>query len=573
MSASSGVKTFASVLLALAAAVSVADEGVLHGRVLPLERITAKNAKGDESQKAWSGRAWRNERVHAAFALWGEGCGDITATAEPLVGPGGAKIPLKVRWVREVIADDRPHMAKVDPAKYPPYRVGDILDEEHPFKLTEDGCRGVWASAKTPADAPVGTYRGKLCVKSAAKVLEFPLELEVVADALPAVKEFHLDIWQTPWTVARYYNLKPFSPEHYAKMEPFFRELADAGQKTITTTITDYPWNERKNIDSARSMVRYVKRRDGTFVADFSVMDGFVAFAEKCGIGPQIHCYAPVKFERSHTYQYFDERTGRDVSVRLLPATPEYEAYWGPLLAQLEAHAKEKGWVGRLYVALDELPGKETAATAALIAKHAPSAKFQMAGNRVPSEFRGVKIDSYSQELRNSRYVPKSFYDEVAKRRSDGQLTTVYTCCNPFRPNCLPMNPLHEQRWIGLFIAAKGFDGYLKSTFFRWVQSTDPLVDTHCYPNFPCGDSYLAYPGPRLSLRWESMVDGFEDWEKIRILKETGRFTPALAEALGRIDFVRFEKSDAATVRADVEACLAEIDRASAGVWNGHLAR
>ena len=53
MSVTSGMKTLAFVLLALAAAVSVADEGVLHGRVLPLERITAKNAKGDETKKTF----------------------------------------------------------------------------------------------------------------------------------------------------------------------------------------------------------------------------------------------------------------------------------------------------------------------------------------------------------------------------------------------------------------------------------------------------------------------------------------------------------------------------------------
>ena len=122
---------------------------------------------------------------------------------------------------------------------------------------------------------------------------------------------------------------------------------------------------------------------------------------------------------------------------------------------------------------------------------------------------------------------------------------------------------LHEQRWLGLYVAAKGFDGYLKSTFFRWPVNTNPLEDTHCLPGLPCGDSFLVYPGPRLSLRWESLVDGIEDAEKIRILREKGRMTSELTAALLRIDMPRYVRSDEAAVRADVEACLAALDQAS----------
>jgi len=418
-------------------------------------------------------------------------------------------------------------------------------------------------SAKTSADTAPGFYRGSLTVTGGETQVVFPIELDVLAATLPKAKKFHLDIWQTPWTIARYYGVKPFSPEHLAKMEPFLRELADAGQKAITTTITDYPWNVRENIDSARSMVRYVRRRDGTYKADFSDMDAYVAFAEKCGIGPQIHCYAPVKFERSNTYQYVDEATGEEKSVKMLPATPEYEAYWGPLLTQLASHAREKGWQDRLYIALDELPGEETAATAALIAKYAASAKFHMAGNSSPESFKGIAIDGYSQQL-GSGFMSDGFLADLVKRRSEGRYTTLYTCCVPFRPNALPMSPLYEQRWLGLYIAAKGFDGYLKSTFFRWVKDTDPLKDAHCYPFFPCGDSYLVYPGPRLSLRWQSLVDGIEDCEKIRVLREANVTMPELEAALRDVDLKK-NFSDVPPVRPDhaVAVALAALESAS----------
>ena len=534
----------------------------LDGRVTGLERINARTARSADANRTWRGCAWRNERVHMPFVVWGEGKSVLRAEAKELTGPDGARLPVTVSWVGEVIVDDRPHDAPVDPAKYPPYLSGDVLETEQPFRLTDAGYRAVWASVKTPANAAPGLCRGSLTVTDGSAQVAFAIELEILSAALPKVRKFHLDIWQTPWTIARYYNVRPFSPEHYAKMEPFLRELAEAGQKAITTTITDYPWNVRKNIDSARSMVKYVKRRDGTFAADFTVMDEYVAFAEICGIGPQIHCYAPVKFEHSNTYQYVDEATGEEVSVKLLPATPEYEAYWGPLLTQLEAHARAKGWQGRLYIALDELPGRETAATAALIAKYAPSAKFHMSGNRTPESFAGVAIDGYSQQL-GSKLMSKAFLQGLDRRRAEGRFTTIYTCCNPFRPNALPMSPLYEQRWLGLYIAAKGFDGYLKSTFFRWVQDTDPLKDAHCYPRFPCGDSFLVYPGPRLSLRWQSLVDAIEDCEKIRVLRASGGMTPELEAALAAVDLANFSSGAAERPDAVVAKALAALETAS----------
>ena len=79
----------------------------LHGCVSPLERISAEHARGDESARAWHGVAWRNERIHAAFAIWGADTNaNIRAEADALVGPGGARLAVRIRWVRETLASD-----------------------------------------------------------------------------------------------------------------------------------------------------------------------------------------------------------------------------------------------------------------------------------------------------------------------------------------------------------------------------------------------------------------------------------------------------------------------------------
>ncbi|MBQ6009227.1 MAG: DUF4091 domain-containing protein [Kiritimatiellae bacterium] len=531
----------------------------------PRVRVDAANA-AQFTNAVWRAAAWRNERVHAPFVVRGTaGAGGFTARVVPETDRDAAVFApaaVQVRWVRETLASASYRYPWVW-VEVPEHKVGDILDPSQPFALTDRAFRALWVTVKTPPDAVPGRYRASLVVSDASGAeVRRALELEILPMALPARRKMYLDIWQTPWTVARYYGVKPFSPEHYAKMEPIFRELAAAGQKAITATITDYPWNVRKNIDSARTMVRYVKRRDGSFAADFSTLDEYVAFAKRCGIGPQIHCYAVVKFQKHRDYWYHDEASGEERHVDCDPGTPEYEAYWGPLLTQLEAHAKEKGWVGDIYVALDELRPPEVALTARLVKKYAPSLKFQMAGDVNPADFGDTRIDNYSQALRFD-FVSREFLAEAARRRARGLITTYYVCCVPERPNSFLTSPLVEQRWLGLFAAAKGLDGFLKSTSHRWMMDRDPLVDASCKPGWAPGECFLIYPGPLLSLRWEMMVDGFEEFDKVAVLRESGRMTSDVRVALRHIDYQELLEGKTSDLERVVDIAERAIEKAA----------
>jgi hypothetical protein len=64
-------------------------------------------------------------------------------------------------------------------------------------------------------------------------------------------------------------------------------------------------------------------------------------------------------------------------------------------------------------------------------------------------------------------------------------------------------------------------------------------------------------------VRWESLRDGWEDYDKLVVLRETGRLTPALNEALEKIDLQRFSTSDEATVLADIQTVYDALEAAS----------
>jgi hypothetical protein len=106
-------------------------------------------------------------------------------------------------------------------------------------------------SVTVPTDAKPGVYYAG------------DVKITVIDRVLPPAKEwkYYLDLWQHPWAVARYNNVPPFSPAHYAAMKPLWEMLAGAGAKALTVSLLDRPWNHQC-YDAYGTMVRHIKRKD-----------------------------------------------------------------------------------------------------------------------------------------------------------------------------------------------------------------------------------------------------------------------------------------------------------------------
>ena len=518
-----------------------------HGRVADTERISAENAMGDENRKVWRATAWRNERVNGQFVLWSGGkVPQMRLEASALTTDDGKCIPASAvtpRFVRHVLANGE--------------GIGDILDTAERVDLPAGGYRAVWLTVTVPETAPAGVYRGSLTVTGSGRDrIVFPLELTVLSATLPSPKTwaFHLDIWQHPWAVARYHGVKPFSHLHYQLLEPIYRELANAGQKALTTTLTDLPWNHQ-NFDAYHTMIEHIRNADGTWTNDYTLFDEYVAFGRRCGIGPYIHCYTMATW--GNRVYYVDGPTGDRVCVKLVPGTAEPEAFWGPFLTDFQKHLIEKGWVDNTYIAMDERSREEVMATAKCVQKYAPRLKLQMAGNRAPSAFAGIDLFSYCQSI---HHVSDEFVKETAQRRAKGMITTFYVCCSPDHPNTFTASPTAEQVWLGYFAAAKGLDGFLRWAFVNWPR--DPLFDTS-FGNWPAGDTFFLYPGLRSSIRWEMLRDGIEEYEKIRWLRSHGADMTAINKLLATYDFAKNRNDGYEPLRRQIAETRAAVETAA----------
>lgn len=385
-------------------------------------------------------------------------------------------------------------------------------------------------SVAAPADAKPGVYRAG------------DVKITVIDRVLPPSGEwkYFLDLWQHPWAVSRYFGVKPFSPEHYAKMRPLWRMLAGAGQKTLTVTLLDKPW-DNQCYDAYGTMIRHIKTKDGKWRFDYSVFDEYVAFGRECGLGPVISCYTMCPWGYMATWE---EEDGTVRKAKAVPGTKEFRSYWGDFLADFAAHLKAKGWFEDAVVSIDERSPDDVRNIAALIAEKAPGLKVAIAGNRSPSQFEGIDIHHACFGL---YHLTDKLIAEAKERGERGKVTTYYVCCSPDHPNTLCHNELEEAFWLGAYPAFAGLDGFLRWAWNSWPE--DPMHDasyTGIGGGWKAGDTYLVYPDGSPSLRFLELRSGIVAAEKVRILKEEGLFADEIA-ALG----AKFDRKAAFANKAD----------------------
>lgn len=475
----------------------------LHGAVASLDhRYTQKDVPElDESMKTLCLIGWRGERVAGQIVVW-----------------SGAEMA-QLRASAETIAGAQPtinFIGFVHGSKGAPYNglYADILDTATEVQVQAESTQSVWYSLDIPSNAPMGMYKSRVTIRAAGmSPVEIEIELEVIAMTLPPATEwdFHLDLWQHPWAIARTHRVEAFSEEFYAIAKPLYKRLADAGQKCLTIPINDRPWNQQ-TFDAYATMIDWIKQPDGSWCYDYSRFDEYVAFGEACGIASQINCYSMVPF-KVYKFYYIDGATGDRLDLVVQPGTKEYADFWVPFLKDFTRHLRECGRLEKTCIAMDERPIEDLQGVINLVKEHAPELKIVLAADQ---NLEAVAPDTYDYSFNFciGEHIDKSV---TVPRKELGKKTTFYVCCGPNRPNTFSFSPPAESVWLNWHAAYKQYDGFLRWAYAHWNE--DPLATTDWGDGWPAGDCFLVYPGNRSSIRFERLREGIQDYEKITRLR------------------------------------------------------
>lgn len=478
-------------------------------------------------KKAFNHVAWRGEKVFAqAVVSSEEELKDVRLSVsdlrngKSLIGAENIRLQF-VSYVVSDLLDTTKYGqcgSREDKSKWGEVLVADVLDINDSMTVPAGRKQPVWMTVSVPSDARPGKYSGKLTITSSnAKARSLNVELTVADHVLPPARDwaFHLDLWQNPYSVARYENVPLWSEAHFKAMRPVMRMLAEAGQKSVTTTIMNRPWNGQTE-DAFGSMVTKIRRIDGTWLYDYTIFDRWVEFMFSLGIDRQINCYSMIPWALQ--FDYIDQATSSPATFQAAPGSEEYNEYWGAFIADFARHLKAKGWFEKTMIAMDERPLESMQAVLGLIRKVEPAFKISLAGNYHEPVI--YDIVDFSETFSGKQEFPES---AKAKRKELGLTTTFYTCCAEAHPNMFVISNPDEAAWLGWFAQAEGYDGYLRWAYNSWTL--DPLTDAR-FRTWPAGDCFVVYPGGRGSVRFSKLVEGIQDFEKVRILRsrwqETG---------------------------------------------------
>lgn len=483
------------------------------------ERVPAITLKSDTVLYAW-----RGERVGMQALLFSP------RATQPLrlrlrlgARPDGTTLDAEARaqFVNYVLTDEKRGCGKNDYSS-PTRLVPDVLDTAPAKALAARTTRPVWCSFEIARTAQPGRYPVTLDVVDAATgktVQQLSLQIHITEQQLPAPKDyqFHIDFWQQPYAVSRVHNVPRWSEAHYEALRPYLRQLARSGQSVVSAILFYEPWGEQSQ-DKFDAMIRTVRKADGSWSYDYTVFDRYVELCAECGIDEQINCYSMIPWDMAFTY--YDEAQGKDVVLKTKTSEPAYAELWTPFLKAFAEHLRAKGWYDKTCIAMDERPLEDMINAYNVLQAAVPGMKMALAGN-------------YHADLTDKLYdyciaLHQSFPAEILQaRNAKGWISTTYVACPDLAPNLCTYNAPSEAAYIPLYCVANGFNGMLRWSWMNWNET--PLTDSR-FKLFPAGDTYLVYPGGRSSLRYERFLEGVQQVEKLRILKEQWKAEGRTAE-------------------------------------------
>ncbi|ELC8441365.1 discoidin domain-containing protein [Clostridium perfringens] len=474
----------------------------------------------ENSSKDLNISSWKGEKVNSQLVLWTElaEMKNVKLEVSDFVKENGYTINSnnsEINFIEYVRADNK--------------LIPDILDINEEELIERRSVQPLWFSLNIPQKAEEGSYKGTIkAIAESGEEVVFNVNLEVLDMTLPTPEEwtFHLDMWQNPYSVARYFNVPLWSEEHLNYLKPHLTRLKNAGQKVITTTIVKDPWNGQ-TYDSYDSMVKWIKKSNGTFEFNFNDFDKYVELCMEIGIDDQINSYSMVPW--ANRVAYYDETQEKEVFEILTPGSSTWNSYWGQFIDAFVAHLESKGWEDITYIAMDERPANVMNPVFELL-KDTPL-KISGAMDYGNVEQISDKVSDMSVAVREV-HDEEEFANFARGRREKGQNTTLYLATGDY-PNFFTYSNPAESAWVGWYSAKTDIDGFLRWSFDNWVEN--PLETTD-HTRFESGDCFIVYP-ERSSVRFERFREGIQDNEKIRyILKEHPQWKVEIDKILDDLD-------------------------------------
>ena len=526
-------------------------QGIAAGTLVPVTIVAARNG-------TFSGKVV----VESTDTITG-----LKASAGPL-SAAGAAIPAGNVQVRYAVAWG---------GDWKGYRPAgpDTLLESPPEAVAAVKGRAlapVWVTVKVPKEAKAGLYTGELTVQAQGLgPVKVALKLDVQDWTLPDPQDYRtwLDLIQSPDSLALEYQAPLWSPKHWELIDRSFRYINETGSRTLYV-----PLICRTNFGNEQSMVRWIKKGEGKYEYDYTILDKYLDSAVKNMGRPKLViflawdvCLSKASLTRSlwggengkDTREGREELLGKGPRVTALdPSTgqtemiflPRYEesaakALWQPVWTEIRKRMAARGLEKTMMLGIlaDLWPDKDEVAALNEVSGGLPWASHAHAG-KLTDAVLGNKLLWKIADLGYAAHVYSlSFQANPAKGRQYGWRVNALVAHFP-RGADLNISPCVEIRHLLAFNITGGQRGAGRIGADMWKVIRDNrgqrlglVYDRYPENNWRNLDigSWFLFPGPEGALataRYENLREGIQECEA-RIFIEDALLDAAKKQQVG----------------------------------------
>lgn len=396
------------------------------------------------------------------------------------------------------------------PAKFPEY-----LMTERKADIKKKMWQSVWLTVNIPAGAEAGTYTGNVTVRSGEEAQSLPVSITVYPFTLPEKR--HLKVVESMSTggFERFHGIKEmYSPQWFDMLRLYAANMVAHRQNVFQVPMESVVITKSKNGELKFDYTNF----DRTAQVFWST--GKMDYLETGGIGQ----FRDDKWASTdispRNYDVKDETTGKNISLKGTEVLPS-------LLASLESHLRQKGWLSRTLFGIHDEPSVHNAKAwmelSAYMHKYAPDIRRLDA---IETTFLLDQIDVAVPKLDHFA-AWNDIYRDWHNKGNELWFYTVGIYQGSLLPNKTIDVPLIDCRLIHWLNYKYDASGYLHWGWNQWNEDPFKEVGMHV------GDAWHVYPsrdGVLNSLRWEEMRNGIQDYEYFRMLEDRIR---SLKDSLG----------------------------------------
>ncbi len=459
---------------------------------------------------------WKGERTSLQAILWSAYevkqvefvWDDLVSFEKDSISAG----IIQTRFVRYVMSDAGfVNSDSKNPGQRDSCIIADPLDELVCLDMEAKTVRPVWITIDVPEDVVGGKYMTSLKVYSKANSpQELRLTLNVMEQKLPPSADWsfrtHMNI--NPLIIAQWHDVKVWSDKHFKILESYQALMSLSGQKSISTNLFCHEDYHSKEAAFAAQMIKWTKDRNGHIKGDYTIFDQWVKQSEKILSATQIDCYTILP-EDPNVLVYYDKRLNQVVATEI--NSMDHKELIEDCLVDLNKHLNHKLWFDRAVMVIGEGEIEDVTRIKHLIKSVNPDYKLELVADKWST---GLIEDVYVADVAPQYSNLKEWFK---MRHRQGKETSYHITSNNEYPNLYLHSLSAEAVWFGWYAAAQDIDGIHLMNFNNWNK--DVLIDARLSKR-STGSTHLIYPNARSSIRYERLIEGIQDYEKIRILRK-----------------------------------------------------